>query len=67
MKLCVECTHFSMPLVREGESKFYRAECHALSGQPNPINGSPMSYINADAMRTGGPCGWDGKMWKAKE
>lgn len=63
MKLCIDCAHFQHHFARESDRSFFRDACFVFRGQPHPVSGKAMDWVDASAMRMG-PCGIEGKMFE---
>jgi hypothetical protein len=71
-KLCIDCKHYKLAKELEtlpgalAEYWHEYRQCWVLQGQQHPVIGCEISYIMCADMRMG-PCGWDGKLWEAKD
>ncbi len=62
MRLCVDCTHVILPTWQEPWHRCSHPESRAQS----PVTGA-WTDQSAEAMRSSGPCGADGRLYVWKE
>ena len=66
-KLCETCQHFQWEQSVMGRGACAtRALCGVLVGAPGLVSDKRVVLADCHAMRFGGPCGQDGKLWQKR-